>query len=74
MAKETPYPLRLESEQSENVKRSMRDSGLSQADVIRKSLAYGLQAIDWPKLKHPPLRPGFADWSNPLPFQCRQTA
>jgi hypothetical protein len=55
MAKEKPYPLRLEPPQESKVQEICRATGLSKAYVLRLAIDVGLNAVDWDRLKTPPL-------------------
>lgn len=56
MAKEKPYPLRLEPEQENNVQQVCKTTGLPKALVLRLAISYGLQRVDWEKFKTIPER------------------
>ena len=68
MAKEAPYPLRVKAETEQQIQQACDDSKWSKAAVIRESLNYGLKAIDWKKLRNPPIRQDF----EPANFQWNE--
>lgn len=55
MPKEKPYPLRLEPPQEQKAQEVMRKTGLTKAFVLRMAIDVGLNAVDWARLKNPPL-------------------